>query len=38
MCGGGMAEIPGLVKKDGVLIYRVGYDSNGDFGIYRTAF
>lgn len=38
ICGGGIVEIPGVVKKDGVLIYRVGYGSNGDFGIYRTAF
>lgn len=38
MCGGGMVETAGVVKKDGVLTYRVGYGSNGDFGIYRTAF
>jgi len=38
MCGGGMVETEGVVKKGGVLTYRVGYGSNGDFGIYRTAF
>jgi hypothetical protein len=38
MCGGGMVETEGVVKKGVVLTYRVGYGSNGDFGIYRTAF
>lgn len=38
MCGGGMSEQSGVVREDKTLIYRVGYGSNGDFGIYPTAF
>ncbi|WP_455648508.1 hypothetical protein [Kluyvera sp.] len=38
VCGGGMSEQSGKVTEDGVLMYRVGYGTNGDFGIYPTAF
>ena len=38
ICGGGMSEQSGRVVKDGLLMYRIGYGTNGDFGIYPTAF
>ncbi|ELW9440226.1 hypothetical protein RJ492_000555 [Pluralibacter gergoviae] len=38
ICGGGMSEQSGRVQDGKVLIYRVGYGTNGDFGIYPTAF
>lgn len=38
MCGGGMSEQSGKVTENGTLMYRVGYGTNGDFGIYPTAF
>ena len=38
MCGGGMSEQSGKVTDTGVLMFRVGYGTNGDFGIYPTAF
>lgn len=38
VCGGGMVEISGNVTKDKTLMYRVGYGTNADFGIYPTAF
>lgn len=37
-CGGGMVEVEAQVKVDKVLTYRIGYGSNGDFGLYPTAF
>ncbi|RNZ34149.1 hypothetical protein C5X83_001610 [Klebsiella pneumoniae subsp. pneumoniae] len=38
MCGGGMSEQSGEVTEGKTLMYRVGYGTNGDFGIYPTAF
>lgn len=38
MCGGGMSEQSGKVTEDNVLMFRIGYGTNGDFGIYPTAF
>ncbi|HCM9594688.1 TPA: hypothetical protein N5O41_000927 [Enterobacter bugandensis] len=38
MCGGGMSEQSGKVTEGDVLMFRVGYGTNGDFGIYPTAF
>jgi len=38
LCGGGMSEQSGKVNTDKPLMYRVGYGTNGDFGIYPTAF
>jgi hypothetical protein len=38
ICGGGMSEVTAYVKVDEQLSYRVGYGSNGDFFINRTAF
>ncbi|MDE9553481.1 hypothetical protein [Xenorhabdus bovienii] len=35
---GGMKELDGQVTEDNVLIYRIGYGANGDYGIYPTAF
>ena len=33
-----MSEQSGKVTDTGVLMFRVGYGTNGDFGIYPTAF
>lgn len=38
VCGGGMSEQSGKVTEGGMLMYRIGYGTNGDFGIYPTAF
>ncbi|PHM67151.1 hypothetical protein [Xenorhabdus kozodoii] len=38
ICGGGMSEQEGRVTEDEMLTYRIGYGSNGDYGIYPTAF
>ncbi|CDH25085.1 lipoprotein [Xenorhabdus bovienii] len=38
ICGGGMSEQEGRVVEDETLTYRIGYGSNGDYGIYPTAF
>ena len=38
ICGGGMTEISGEVTESSVKVFRVGYGSNGDFGIHPTAF
>lgn len=38
MCGGGMSEQSGKVIDGKTLMYRIGYGTNGDFGIYPTAF
>lgn len=38
MCGGGMSEQSGTVIEGKTLMYRIGYGTNGDFGIYPTAF
>ncbi|HBU8521295.1 hypothetical protein [Klebsiella aerogenes] len=38
MCGGGMSEQSGTVTDGKTLMYRIGYGTNGDFGIYPTAF
>lgn len=38
ICGGGLSEIAANVKSGKQLTYRVGYGSNGDFFINRTAF
>ena len=38
MCGGGMSEQSGTVVDGKTLMYRIGYGTNGDFGIYPTAF
>jgi hypothetical protein len=38
VCGGGMSEQSGRVANDRDLMYRIGYGTNGDFGIYPTAF
>lgn len=38
ICGGGMVEVTGTVNKDNPLTYRIGYGTNGDFGLYPTAF
>lgn len=38
VCGGGMSEQSGKVTEDKTLMYRIGYGTNGDFGIYPTAF
>lgn len=37
-CGGGMVETRVTVKRNQTLTFRVGYGSNGDFGMYPTAF
>jgi len=38
ICGGGMSEVTANVKIGEQLTFRVGYGSNGDFFINRTAF
>ncbi|EJB8470256.1 hypothetical protein MW376_000283 [Citrobacter freundii] len=38
ICGGGMSEQSGKVTSEKTLMYRIGYGTNGDFGIYPTAF
>ena len=38
VCGGGMSEQSGTVIDGKTLMYRIGYGTNGDFGIYPTAF
>ncbi|MEN0627970.1 hypothetical protein AAIG33_11060 [Phytobacter ursingii] len=38
ICGGGMSEQSAKVESDRILIFRIGYGTNGDFGIYPTAF
>lgn len=38
VCGGGMVEATGTVTKENSLTYRIGYGTNGDFGLYPTAF
>jgi len=38
ICGGGMSEVTANVKTGEKLSFRVGYGSNGDFFINRTAF
>lgn len=38
VCGGGMSEQSGKVTESSTLMYRIGYGTNGDFGIYPTAF
>ncbi|KGT86142.1 lipoprotein [Erwinia typographi] len=38
ICGGGMVEVTGNVDRDKPLTYRIGYGTNGDFGLYPTAF
>ena len=37
-CGGGMAEAEANVSIDNPLVFRVGYGTGGDFGLYPTAF
>lgn len=37
-CGGGMVEVDASVKANKPLTFRIGYGSNGDFGLYPTAF
>lgn len=37
-CGGGMSEQEGMVESGKVIMYRIGYGTNGDYGIYPTAF
>lgn len=37
-CGGGMVEVEALVRVNKPLTFRIGYGSNGDFGLYPTAF
>ncbi|MEH4799198.1 hypothetical protein [Atlantibacter hermannii] len=38
ICGGGMSEQSGKVTETKTLMYRIGYGTNGDFGIHPTAF
>ncbi|WP_113391694.1 hypothetical protein [Escherichia coli] len=38
VCGGGMSEQAGNVTTDRTLMYRIGYGSNGEYGIHPTAF
>ncbi|EAX8475141.1 hypothetical protein CQK57_03325 [Salmonella enterica] len=38
ICGGGMSEQAGKVVEDKTLMYRIGYGSNGEYGIHPTAF
>ncbi|MDV2864953.1 putative periplasmic lipoprotein [Phytobacter ursingii] len=38
ICGGGMSEQSAKVESDRILMFRIGYGTNGDFGIYPTAF
>lgn len=38
ICGGGMSGQAGEVVEDKTLIYRIGYGSNGEYGIQPTAF
>ncbi|WP_340608135.1 hypothetical protein [Xenorhabdus bharatensis] len=38
ICIGGMSEQEGKVTEGRTLIYRIGYGSSGDYGIYPTAF
>lgn len=38
LCGGGMSEQEGVVVNDKTIMYRIGYGTNGDYGIYPTAF
>lgn len=38
ICGGGMSEQSGKVTEQSTLMYRIGYGTNGDFGIHPTAF
>ena len=38
VCGGGMSEQAGKVTTDRTLMYRIGYGSNGEYGIHPTAF
>ncbi|EHK2055064.1 hypothetical protein OGY14_21630 [Citrobacter sp. Cpo073] len=38
VCGGGMSEQSGKVTENATLMYRIGYGTNGDFGIHPTAF
>ncbi|EAN4435023.1 hypothetical protein GEM49_13395 [Salmonella enterica] len=38
VCGGGMSEQSGKVTENTTLMYRIGYGTNGDFGIHPTAF
>ncbi|GAS75154.1 TPA: hypothetical protein R8G32_000812 [Citrobacter braakii] len=38
VCGGGMSEQSGKVTESATLMYRIGYGTNGDFGIHPTAF
>lgn len=33
-----MVEVEALVKVNTPLTFRIGYGSNGDFGLYPTAF
>jgi hypothetical protein len=37
-CGGGMVETEAQVRMGKPLTFRIGYGSNGDFGLYPTAF
>lgn len=37
-CGGGMVEAEARVMMNKPLTFRIGYGSNGDFGLYPTAF
>lgn len=37
-CGGGMTEQEGTVESGKMIMYRIGYGTNGDYGIYPTAF
>jgi hypothetical protein len=38
VCGGGVVEVQTLTVPDATMTFRVGYGSNGDMGIYPTAF
>ncbi|BET62260.1 hypothetical protein [Yersinia pseudotuberculosis] len=38
ICGGGMSEQSGNVTEGRALMYRIGYGTNGDFGLHPTAF
>jgi len=37
-CGGGMVEAEARVSVTRPITFRIGYGSNGDFGLYPTAF
>lgn len=37
-CGGGMVETRATVQRNKSVAFRIGYGSNGDFGLYPTAF